>query len=79
MKHYVKYNGKTVVVDFPCVIENNKTYVFVETDHTFQEHYLSVYYRHERTWDDHLGNTPCGYYCNVPMPDGKKKRVYMFN
>ena len=30
-------------------------------------HSLKTHYRHERTWDDHMGNTPCGYYTNVPV------------
>lgn len=41
---------------------------------------LKMYYRHERTWDDHMGNTPCGYYANVPIPTTKeieRKRVYL--
>lgn len=42
---------------------------------------LKMYYRHERTWDDHMGNTPCGYYVIVPIPvyNGKheNKRVYL--
>lgn len=43
---------------------------------------LKMYYRHEKTWDDHMGNTPCGYYANVPIQkhlDGKTeyKRVYL--
>lgn len=86
-KRYIKYNKETVIVDFPCVIEKEysnvntegKTYVFVQSDYSFKEHHLSVYYRPERTWDDHMGNTPSGYYCNVPMPNGKRKRVYMFS
>ena len=35
-----------------------------------------MYYRHERTWDDHMGNTPCGYYAIVPI-EGQRKRVYL--
>lgn len=42
---------------------------------------LKRYYRHERTWDDHMGNTPCGDYVIVAIPisNGKKerKRVYL--
>ena len=75
---YIKYNNETLKVEFPCIIENEKTYVHVWNTWYFAEHHLKVYYRHERTWDDHMGNTPCGYYCNVPMPNGKTKRVYMF-
>ena len=41
------------------------------------EHTLKVYYRHERTWDDHLGNTPCGYYVIVPLGT-ERKRWYFY-
>ena len=37
---------------------------------------LKMYYRHERTWDDHIGNTPCGYYVIVPY-NKEKHRVYI--
>ncbi len=41
---------------------------------------LKMYYRHERTWDDHMGNTPCGYYAIVPIPCRhgiERRRVYL--
>ena len=38
---------------------------------------LKMYYRHERTWDDHMGNTPCGYYANVPITRTERRRVYL--
>ena len=41
---------------------------------------LKMYYRPEKTWDDHMGNTPCGYYVIVPIPTSKgkeRKRVYL--
>lgn len=80
MIKYVKdRDGKTHKIDFFCVIENGKTYLYVDN---YKMCHLKVYYRHERTWDDHMGNTPCGYYCNVPIVNhfGKPeyKRVYMF-
>ena len=33
----------------------------------YKVHTLTMYYREERTWDDHMGNTPCGYYVIVPI------------
>lgn len=86
MSKCVESKGRKFRVDFPCIIEKDKasrnghgkTWVFVQSDFGFREHYLQVYYRHERTWDDHMGNTPCGYYCNVPLPTGETRRVYMF-
>lgn len=86
MDKYVRTEKGTVKVSFPCIIEkqyanrsrDGKTWVYVNNGYYYNVHFLSVYYRPERTWDDHLGNAECGYYCNVPMPDGGKKRVYMF-
>lgn len=83
---YLHENGNTVKVEFPCIIEKEyrnakregKTWVYVNDGISYNVHFLSVYYRPERTWDDHMGNTPCGYYCKVPIPGGKTKRVYIF-
>lgn len=41
-------------------------------------HNLKMHYRSERTWDDHMGNTSCGYYVNLPLPNGKKCRCYLY-
>lgn len=38
---------------------------------------LKMYYRHERTWDDHLGNTPCGYFVIARLSTGERKRIYL--
>lgn len=45
---------------------------------------LKMYFREERTWDDHMGNTPCGYYVTIPFQDYydgayhlEKKRYYI--
>lgn len=64
---------------------NNSTLHFYGADTKEQKAYYcangyteqtsKLYYRHERTWDDHMGNTPSGYYFNVRWPDGKKQRV----
>lgn len=42
------------------------------------EHVLKEHYRPERTWDDHMGNTPCGTYVNLPFPGGKRERAYLY-
>lgn len=85
MYKYIHIDG--IKVDFFCTIERDKatanregkTWVDVVDKYGFHKlHYLSVYYRHERTWDDHMGNTPCGYYVNLPLPNGKRVRVYMY-
>ena len=74
MKYIKDKQGKTHVIDFFCVIENGKTEYSI--DNTI--HKGKVYYRHERTWDDHMGNTPCGYYVIAPITRHERKRVYMF-
>lgn len=54
--------------------ENGKAYVsFGYTESAFK-----IYYRPERTWDDHLGNTPCGDYINLRFPNGKRERAYLY-
>ena len=51
-----------------------KVYVLINN----QEHRLKVKYRPERTWNDHMGNTPCGYYVTLPMPGGSHRRAYLY-
>ena len=38
---------------------------------------LKTYFRNERTWDDHMGNTPSGYYVNLPVYKNERKRIYI--
>lgn len=42
---------------------------------------VKMHYRAEKTWDDHMGNTPCGYYVIAPIPTGggkvERRRVYL--
>ena len=78
MKYIRDENGKNIFsVDFYCTIENGKTELYVIDNSGYKHHKLKVYYRPERTLNDHLGNTPCRYYVNIPHK-GKKYRVYMF-
>lgn len=44
----------------------------------YREHAFKIYYRPERTLDDHMGNTPCGDYINLRFPNGKKERAYLY-
>ena len=44
----------------------------------YSVHAFKIYYRPERTWDDHMGNTPCGHYINLRFPNGKKERAYLY-
>lgn len=72
---YVKdKRGVTHKIDFFTCIDK-EGYVKMYVDNVY--HRLKTYFRHERTWDDHMGNTPCGYYCNVPLTKGERKRVYI--
>lgn len=43
---------------------HGRAYVIIDGH---QDKSLKMYYRHERTWDDHMGNTYCGYYINVRL------------
>jgi hypothetical protein len=78
MKYITDENGAKYEVDFYCVIDNGKIEYSVKGAGGYKTHNTKVYYRSERTWDDHMGNTPCGYYTNVPLGNGKTKRVYIF-
>lgn len=79
MKHYIKdKHGKSHTVE-EYGWDNGKVTVCIDNWNVVT---LKMYYRHERTWDDHMGNTPCGYYANVPLVkhlDGKveRKRLYL--
>lgn len=55
---------------------NDKEYAYYCSD-GYNERKAKLYYRHERTLDDHMGNTPCGYYFNVIWPDKTKQRIYL--
>ena len=52
--------------------EDDKAYILIDG---YQFKWLKLHYRHERTWDDHMGNTLCGYYINVRL-NGHQRRVY---
>lgn len=78
-KYITDTNGEKYVVDFYCVIDNGKIEYSVKSKYGYKCHNTKVYYRHERTWNDHMGNTPCGYYTNVPLGNGKTKRVYIYS
>ena len=72
-------DGNVHHIDVYTIIDNDG-YVEMYVDNV--HHKLKTYFRYERTWDDHMGNTPCGYYCNVPLSSGKwgtreRKRVYI--
>ena len=76
-KQYLQHNGIKFTVEH-SYIEDGKVYLSIWDEcYGYSEHHLKAYYRSERTWDDHMGNTPCGYYVQLPI-HGTKKRVYLF-
>lgn len=75
MKHYVKDKNRTTHIIEEYGTENGKATVLID-NWKFCE--LKMYFRHERTWDDHLGNTPCGYYVIVPITRNERKRMYLY-
>lgn len=54
--------------------EDKKALVCID-DYKFRN--LKMYFRHERTLDDHMGNTECRYFVKAPFPGGKTRRVYI--
>lgn len=74
---YIKINNENFRIEFD-LIENGRVRVHIWNAWSYFTHKLKVYFRPERTWDDHIGNTPCGYYVNLPLPFGcGAKRVYL--
>ena len=77
--HYIKDKaGKTHTIE-EYGWNNGKVTVCIDNYRILT---LKMYYRHERTWDDHMGNTPCGYYAIVPIPihygeRKERRRVYL--
>lgn len=74
MKYIKGKDGKIHKIDFFEIIQDGKTGYCIDGVY----HKTKVYYRPERTLDDHMGNTPCGYYVMAPLPDGQRKRIYIF-
>ena len=78
MKHYLKDRNENEIEIEELGWENGKIYLSIFDGWNYRTVNLKMYYRPERTWDDHLGNTPCGYYANVPITRKQKKRVYLY-
>lgn len=79
MKHYItdKYGKQHTIEEYGW--DKEKVTLCIDN---YKIVNLKMYYRHERTWDDHMGNTPCGYYAIVPIPihyeeRKERKRVYL--
>lgn len=86
MKHYLTAKtGEKIIVEEDGW-ENGKVYLSIYCGNKYGMYFwrnatLKMYYRHERTWDDHMGNTPCGYYAIVPIlkvnGHTERRRVYL--
>ena len=69
----------TIETEYANRAREGKVYVAVYKDRWYMGlKHLSVYFRPERTWDDHMGNTPSGYYVRLPLGNGQTKRVYLY-
>lgn len=81
-KRVTDKNGNVFTIDFFEIIDKDTDttgYCIDGECWAYGYRRSKVYYRPERTWDDHCGNTPCGYYVIVKLPTtGERKRVYMF-
>ena len=85
VKYITDRLGNRYEIDFFCFIDKSNanknrdgtTFVEIKNMWSTEIKELSVYFRHERTWDDHMGNTPSGYYCIIPLLNGERKRVYI--
>ena len=58
------------------VYGNDSKYVYYCSD-GFTERKARLGFRDEKTWNDHMGNTPCGYFFQCILPNGRKRRVYL--
>ena len=72
--HYIKDKaGNTHTIE-EYGWENGKITLLLDNWKFFE---LKMHYRNERTWDDHMGNTPCGYYAIVPITKRERRRIYL--
>lgn len=77
-KKYFKDNSGSTAVFDPIGTDNGKCEFYIIWHGGCFLHKLTMHFRAERTWDDHTGNTDCGYYVNCPMPWGGIKRIYVY-
>lgn len=73
---YKTFDGVRYKFDFCCYPEGDKITYFIEQPF-YKEVTSKLYYRPEKTWDDHMGNTECGYYVIANL-SGHKHRVYIY-
>lgn len=75
MKEFIRIGDNVHTFELYGTSHDGTAYVCIDN---WYFHWLKMYYRPERTWNDHMGNTPCGYYVNAPFPGGKRRRVYLY-
>ena len=61
-------------IDIYGIDDNNRMHYCSDGYH---ERVAKIHYREERTWDDHMGNTPCGNYFIARFNNGSTKRIYL--
>ena len=72
VKRYTFENAKHTVDIIGT--ENGTAYYIVDGCYTKS---AKLHFRHERTWNDHMGNTPCGLYFVARFPSRHTARVYL--
>lgn len=73
--HYVKDPaGKTHTID-EYGWGNGKVTLCIDNSDVIE---VKMYFKECRTWDEYMGNKPCGYYALVPIPNCKsRRRIYL--
>lgn len=75
MIHYVKDKfGHTHTIE-EYGWDNGKVTLCIDNSNVIN---VKMYYTECKTWDQYMGNKPCGYYALVPIPNFKnRKRIYL--
>ena len=75
MRKVKVFDGVRYDFDFCCAPEGDKITYFIDAP-LWREFTSKLYYRPERTWNDHMGNTECGYYVIAKL-NGRRHRIYI--
>ncbi len=75
MLHYIKDpSGKTHTIE-EYGWDQKKVTLCIDNSIVIK---VKMCFKPYKTWDDYMGNTPCGYYALVPIPGFKnRKRIYL--
>lgn len=77
-KYITDKNGFSYAIDFISGVIHAAGGDYAEYYINNTPHKTRVYYRPGRTWNDHLGNTPAGYYIVARLYTGERRRVYLY-